>query len=83
MSDKKGRKVGRNKKWCEAYRNRGQQQINKAIRLLTYFYRKDWWDGQGEPDKRLIPDVVAYSAYDAISPLDRQKARKEWRQLRA
>jgi hypothetical protein len=27
---KKNRKYGRNRKWCEAYRARGQKEINKA-----------------------------------------------------
>jgi len=27
---KKNRKHGRNRKWCEAYRARGQREINKA-----------------------------------------------------
>lgn len=80
---RKGRKVGRNKKWCESYRNRGQKQINQAIKLLNHFYRMGWWDGQGEPDKRVIPDPCAFAAYDAISPLHRQRARKQWRGSRA
>lgn len=29
----KGRKIDRNKKWCEAYRNRGQREKNKQARL--------------------------------------------------
>lgn len=27
------RKYGRNRKWCEAYRSRGQREVNKAAKL--------------------------------------------------
>lgn len=38
MAEKnKGRKFDRNRKWCEAYRLRGQREINKAIRLAKAF----------------------------------------------
>lgn len=33
---KKNRKHGRNKKWCEAYRLRGQREKNKAKRLAKH-----------------------------------------------
>ena len=29
----KGRKIGRNKRWCEAYALRRQREKNKAVRL--------------------------------------------------
>jgi hypothetical protein len=29
---KKGRKIGRNKKWCESYRKRGTEEINRRRR---------------------------------------------------
>lgn len=35
----KGRKIGRNKDWCKAYRNRNQRERNKAKRLLKHFKR--------------------------------------------
>lgn len=31
---KKNRKHGRNHKWCEAYRARGQREINKARKAV-------------------------------------------------
>lgn len=36
---KKNRKIGRNKKWCEAYRNRGQREKNKCIRIRKHLAR--------------------------------------------
>jgi len=36
---KKGRKVGRNKKWCEAYRSRSQEQRNQAPKLAKHCLR--------------------------------------------
>lgn len=36
---KKGRKHGRNKKWCENYRNRGQRERNKLRRLVKHLTR--------------------------------------------
>jgi len=33
---KKARKVGRNAKWCLAYRNRDQREKNKAARLRKH-----------------------------------------------
>lgn len=35
----KGRKIGRNKDWCKAYRNSGRRERNKATRLLKHFKR--------------------------------------------
>ena len=35
----KGRKIDRNRKWCEAYRNRGQREINRALRWLRWLAR--------------------------------------------
>ena len=35
----KGRKIDRNRKWCEAYRNRGQREINRALRWLRWLSR--------------------------------------------
>jgi hypothetical protein len=35
----KSRKLNRNTKWCEAYRNRSQREKNKAKRLLRHFKR--------------------------------------------
>ena len=34
---KKGRKIGRNLKWCQSYRNRNQRAINKARNLIRHF----------------------------------------------
>ena len=31
---KKNRKIGRNRKWCEGYAQRGQREKNRAVRLL-------------------------------------------------
>lgn len=36
---KKGRKHGRNKLWCTAYRNRGQREKNKVVRLKKHLLR--------------------------------------------
>jgi hypothetical protein len=36
---KKSSKADRNRKWCVAYRNRNQREINKATRLLKHFAR--------------------------------------------
>lgn len=36
---KKSQKFDRNRKWCQAYRNRNQRERNKAIRLLRHFKR--------------------------------------------
>lgn len=33
------RKYDRNRKWCEAYRNRGQREINKARKLYRHLAR--------------------------------------------
>lgn len=38
-SSAKGRKIGRNKKWCQAYRASGQRERNKAIRLQKHLAR--------------------------------------------
>lgn len=35
----KGRKIGRNKDSCKAYRNSGRRERNKARRLLKHFKR--------------------------------------------
>lgn len=35
----KGRKIGRNKDWCKAYRNRNQRERNKVKKLLRHFKR--------------------------------------------
>lgn len=37
---KKGRKIGRNQKWCQAYRNRGQRERNKLRRLKPHLKRR-------------------------------------------
>lgn len=40
MSQKNGdKKKGRNAKWCQAYRMRGQREKNKAVRLLRHLLR--------------------------------------------
>lgn len=39
MSGKKGRKLGRNEKWCQAYRTRGQREKNKARKLRRHLKR--------------------------------------------
>ncbi len=36
---KKNRKHGRNRKWCEAYRARGQREINKAKKAKRRSHR--------------------------------------------
>ncbi len=36
---KKGRKIDRNRKWCEAYRRRGQREINRALRWIRWLRR--------------------------------------------
>lgn len=36
----KNRKIGRNRKWCEAYRLRGQREMNKLAHLLRAFRRQ-------------------------------------------
>lgn len=33
---KKNRKYGRNKTWCEAYRKRGQREINKRKKMIKH-----------------------------------------------
>ncbi len=35
----KGRKIGRNLKWCQAYRSRGQREQNKIAKLLQHLGR--------------------------------------------
>ena len=35
----KGRKIGRNAKWCQAYRLRRQRERNKAVRLRAHLTR--------------------------------------------
>ena len=35
----KGRKVGRNLKWCQAYRLRRQRERNKAVKLRRHLAR--------------------------------------------
>ena len=35
----KGRKIGRNLKWCQAYRLRRQRERNKAVRLRKHLAR--------------------------------------------
>lgn len=32
-SSKKGRKIGRNEKWCKAYRSRAQRERNKIVKM--------------------------------------------------
>jgi len=36
---KKRRKIDRNRKWCEAYRARGQREKNKALKLSKHLVR--------------------------------------------
>jgi hypothetical protein len=36
----KNRKIGRNRKWCEAYKLRNQREINKLRNLLRAFKRE-------------------------------------------
>lgn len=36
---KKNRKHGRNKRWCELYRQRGQRELNKARRQARHAKR--------------------------------------------
>ena len=35
----KGRKIGRNKKWCERYRQARRREKNKALRLRKHLGR--------------------------------------------
>ena len=35
----KGRKIGRNLKWCQAYRLRRRRERNKAVRLRAHLAR--------------------------------------------
>lgn len=39
---KKSRKHDRNRKWCEAYRNSGTREINKAKKLARHMRRFPW-----------------------------------------
>jgi hypothetical protein len=61
---KKGnKKYGRNKKWCEAYRLRGQREINQARRL----------------DRHLVlypDDLCAVKRLGELPELARRKARQ-------
>lgn len=36
----KNRKIGRNRKWCEAYKLRNQRELNKLANLLRAFRRQ-------------------------------------------
>lgn len=57
----KGRKIGRNKKWCEAYRARDQRGINKAIKLARHL-------------RRFPGDLEAWKSFEALSALSRKRA---------
>jgi hypothetical protein len=57
----KSKKQGRNSKWCEAYRLRGQREINKARKLARHLRRFPW-------------DRCALDALQALSPLVLKKA---------
>ena len=35
----KGRKIGRNKRWCESYKLRHQREANKTVRLHKHLRR--------------------------------------------
>jgi hypothetical protein len=52
---KKGRKVGRNAVWCNAYRLRNQREKNKAIKLMRYI------------EKHGHTDLVALNAFKELS----------------
>jgi hypothetical protein len=61
---KKGnKKYGRNKPWCEAYKARGQREINKAIVLIKHV--------QKFPD-----DACALRCMEKLPELAKQKARR-------
>lgn len=44
----------RNRLWCQAYRNRGQRELNKVKRLLRHFRRNGF------------RDAVAVHAYNSL-----------------
>ena len=53
----RGRKIGRNKKWCEAYTRAGRREINKRRRLRRHL-------------RRLPNDAVAMEAFRKVGGTD-------------
>jgi hypothetical protein len=88
----KGRKIGRNKKWCEAYKNRGQRGINKVAPLLRHIKRYGTTDhtavhcynnlsARGKPPDLLTVTPVK-SAHKRIPPARPMNAKQEAAQHR-
>jgi hypothetical protein len=50
----KGRKVGRNAKWCQAYQASGTQKINQAKRLARHLRRYP----EDKPARRQLEQLV-------------------------
>jgi hypothetical protein len=62
---KKGnKKYGRNKPWCEAYRKRGQQEINQAIGLIKHL-------------ERFPDDLCALRRFGELPELAKRKAARD------
>lgn len=61
----KSSKAGRKAKWCEAYKNRGQREINKALRLARHLY-----------PGRHHTDMAAKKRLRELSPLAVRAARQ-------
>ena len=59
----KGRKIGRNKAWCEQYKREERREKSKAYRLLKHF--------RWQPN-----DDAANKAFDALPEHVRKKAKR-------
>lgn len=62
----KGRKIGRNKKWCEAYRNRHQRERNKVKKLLRHIRRYGTTDHMAVHTYNNLP-VIDGKPYELLS----------------
>ena len=72
----KCRKQGRNKKWCEGYRARGQREKNKALRIIRRVKREGLRPHLLEALKRLPASSVRDAA--RASPHSDWETVKAW-----
>ncbi len=68
VKSNKGRKVGRNSKWCQAYRASGKRELSKAKKLLKHLH-KHGKDPMAENALSELP-ITAVSAAKKALKLD-------------
>jgi hypothetical protein len=70
----KGRKIGRNKKWCESYLARGTRDKNKVARLLRHFRRNGTTDHMAVHFYNNLPARIL-GGFPAVTPTKSQAKR--------